>query len=179
MAGTLSGGWKQRLALAACMLHRPKLLLLDEPTAGVDPQARRDFWEEIHALAASGISVLVSTHYMDEAERCHRLAYIAYGNLLATGTPDEVLHLFPLVTWEVSGPSSKLSALNSVLKSRNGVSHVTAFGNTLHVTGEDAAALEGAVSEFFREKELSWKKTQTSLEDVFIHLMQGAADNFQ
>ena len=120
LAGTLSGGWKQRLALAACMLHRPKLLLLDEPTAGVDPQARRDFWEEIHALAASGISVLVSTHYMDEAERCHRLAYIAYGNLLATGTPDEVLHLFPLVTWEVSGPSSKLSALNSVLKSRNG-----------------------------------------------------------
>src|SRR3970282_239149 len=92
LAGTLSGGWKQRLALAACMLHRPKLLLLAEPTAGVDPQARRDFWQEIHALAAKGISVLVSTHYMDEAERCHRLAYIAYGKLLATGTPDEVLH---------------------------------------------------------------------------------------
>src|SRR5258708_39429918 len=99
LTGQLSGGWKQRLALAACMLHRPRLLLLDEPTAGVDPQARRDFWEQIHALAAKGISVLVSTHYMDEAERCHRLAYIAYGKLLATGTPDEILHLFKLATW--------------------------------------------------------------------------------
>ena len=123
LAGTLSGGWKQRLALAACMLHRPKLLLLDEPTAGVDPQARRDFWEEIHALAASGISVLVATHYMDEAERCHRLAYIAYGKLLATGTPDDVMHLFPLVTWEVSGPSARLTDLNSTLRGRSGVSH--------------------------------------------------------
>src|SRR5712691_11145655 len=124
LAGQLSGGWKQRLSLAACMLHRPRLLLLDEPTAGVDPQARRDFWEEIHALAAQGISVLVSTHYMDEAERCHRLAYISYGKLLATGTPDEVLHLFRLSTWEVSGPPARLSELNSALKDRNGVSHV-------------------------------------------------------
>ena len=105
LAGALSGGWKQRLALAACMLHRPQLLLLDEPTAGVDPQARRDFWEEIHALAAGGISVLVSTHYMDEAERCHRLAYIAYGKLLATGTPDEVLHLFRLSHLGGVGPA--------------------------------------------------------------------------
>src|SRR5207302_4558465 len=104
LAGQLSGGWKQRLALAAATMHEPKLLLLDEPTAGVDPQARRDFWEEIHALAANGISVLVATHYMDEAERCHRLAYIADGKLLATGTPDEVLHLFKLSTWEVAGP---------------------------------------------------------------------------
>src|SRR5207245_4238275 len=111
LAGSLSGGWKQRLSLAACMLHHPKLLLLDEPTAGVDPKARRDFWEEIHALAAAGISVLVSTHYMDEAERCHRLAYIAYGRLLAPGTPEEVLHLFKLATWEVSGPPAKLAEL--------------------------------------------------------------------
>jgi ABC-2 type transport system ATP-binding protein len=177
LAGTLSGGWKQRLALAACMLHRPKLLLLDEPTAGVDPQARRDFWEEIHALAAQGISVLVSTHYMDEAERCHRLAYIAYGRLLATGTPDEVLHLFRLSTWEVSGPSAQLSALNARLKGLPGVSHVTAFGHTLHVTGQDAAALEEAVSPFFREDQLAWRKAQPGLEDVFIHLMQGVEDN--
>ena len=125
LAGTLSGGWKQRLALAACMLHRPKLLLLDEPTAGVDPQARRDFWQEIHALAAKGISVLVSTHYMDEAERCHRLAYIAYGRLLATGTPDEVLHRVSLSTWEVAGSPAKLSTLAEVLEAREGVAHVT------------------------------------------------------
>ena len=171
LAGTLSGGWKQRLALAACMLHRPKLLLLDEPTAGVDPQARRDFWEEIHALAAKGMSVLVSTHYMDEAERCHRLAYIAWGRLLATGTPDEVLHLFPLVTWEVSGPSNLLSRLNEALKGRPGISHVTAFGNTLHVTGEDEAALERDIVPFRKQDDLQWQKSRPSLEDVFIHLM--------
>ena len=179
LAGMLSGGWKQRLALAACMLHRPKLLLLDEPTAGVDPQARRDFWEEIHSLAAQGISVLVATHYMDEAERCHRLAYIAYGKLLATGTPDEVLHLFPLITWEVSGETARLTELNSALKGRSGISHVTAFGNTLHVTGEDETALEKAITPFLREQDLNWKKTLSSLEDVFIHLMQNVSDNFQ
>src|SRR3954465_5923041 len=141
LAGTLSGGWKQRLALAACMLHRPRLLLLDEPTAGVDPQARRDFWEEIHALAAQGISVLVATHYMDEAERCHRLAYIAYGRLLATGTPDDLLRLYRLSTWEVAGPPERLARLAGELRGRSGVAHVTAFGNTLHVTGEDEALL--------------------------------------
>jgi ABC-2 type transport system ATP-binding protein len=179
LAGTLSGGWKQRLALAACMLHEPKLLLLDEPTAGVDPQARRDFWEEIHGLAARGISVLVSTHYMDEAERCHRLAYIAYGKLLANGTPEEILHLFPLVTWEVAGPSEKLAALAPTLKQRPGVSHVTAFGNTLHVTGDDEAALEKTIAPLMREGHLHWSKAAPSLEDVFIHLMAGASDNVQ
>jgi ABC-2 type transport system ATP-binding protein len=179
LAGTLSGGWKQRLALAACMLHRPKLLLLDEPTAGVDPQARRDFWQEIHELAAKGISVLVSTHYMDEAERCHRLAYIAYGKLLATGTPDEVLHLFRLVTWAVSGSSEKLAQLAPRLSGLPGVSHVTAFGNTLHVTGEEEAALEKAIAPFAHEPGLQWQKSQSSLEDVFIHLMQSIPDNFQ
>jgi ABC-2 type transport system ATP-binding protein len=177
LAGTLSGGWKQRLALAACMLHRPKLLLLDEPTAGVDPQARRDFWEEIHALAAKGMSVLVSTHYMDEAERCHRLAYIAWGKLLATGTPDEVLHLFPLVTWEVSGPSARLAELNARLKGQPGVSHVTAFGNTLHVTGEDETQLERAIAA--HRASLQWTRTRPSLEDVFIHLMSHNAEAVQ
>ena len=179
LAGTLSGGWKQRLALGACMLHRPKLLLLDEPTAGVDPQARRDFWEEIHALAATGISVLVSTHYMDEAERCHRLAYISYGKLLATGTPDEVQHLFRLSTWEVSGPAAKLAELNASLKDRSGVSHVTAFGNTLHVTGEDEAALEKAIAPFLQERDMAWKKSRASLEDVFIHLMKNNSEGLQ
>ena len=178
LAGTLSGGWKQRLALAACMLHEPKLLLLDEPTAGVDPQARRDFWEEIHGLAAQGISVLVSTHYMDEAERCHRLAYIAYGRLLATGTPDELLHLFKLATWEVGGSAHELATLAPRLRGVPGISHVTAFGNTLHVTGEDATALEHAIQPF-RTETLVWKPSTPGLEDVFIHLMAGAPDNFQ
>ena len=179
LAGTLSGGWKQRLALAACLLHRPQLLLLDEPTAGVDPKARCDFWEQIHALAARGISVLVSTHYMDEAERCHRLAYIAYGTRLATGTPEELLHLFPLVTRAVSGPSAKLAALATQLQGRPGVSHVTAFGNTLHVTGEDEAALERAIAPFTREEGLAWKKAQAGLEDIFLHLMASASENPQ
>jgi ABC-2 type transport system ATP-binding protein len=177
LAGSLSGGWKQRLALAACMLHRPRLLLLDEPTAGVDPQARRDFWEEIHALAAGGISVLVSTHYMDEAERCHRLAYIAYGALLTTGTPDEVLHLFHLSTWAVSGLPAPLALLALKLHGRPGVSHVTAFGNTLHVTGEDEAALEQAIAPFRADPGFAWRRAEASLEDVFIHLMPDRNDN--
>jgi len=171
LAGELSGGWKQRLALAACLLHDPKLLLLDEPTAGVDPQARRDFWEEIHQLAASGISVLVSTHYMDEAERCHRLAYIAYGSLLTTGTPDEVLHRVRLSTWAVSGPPAPLALLAPKLHGLTGVSHVTAFGNTLHVTGENEAALERAIAPFRADAALAWQRTEPTLEDVFIHLM--------
>ena len=179
LAGTLSGGWKQRLALAACMLHQPKLLLLDEPTAGVDPKARRDFWEEIHALASKGISVLVSTHYMDEAERCHRLAYIAWGNLLATGTPDELLHKFQLATWSVSGTAPRLAELTSVLKSKRAVSHVTAFGHTLHVVGEEERALEQAIAPFRGDPALDWQKVQPSLEDVFIHLMAGAGENGQ
>jgi len=171
LAGTLSGGWKQRLALAACMLHRPRLLLLDEPTAGVDPQARREFWEEIHALAAGGISVLVSTHYMDEAERCHRLAYISYGSLLATGTPEEILHLFRLSTWSVSGPRAPLAVLALKLHGRPGVSHVTAFGSTLHVTGENAAGLEQAIAPFRGDAAFEWRRAEPTLEDVFIHLM--------
>ena len=142
------------------MLHRPRLLLLDEPTAGVDPQARRDFWEEIHALAANGISVLVSTHYMDEAERCHRLAYIAYGKLLITGTPDEVLHAVSLSTWEVSGPRANLAALAALLHGKPGVAHVTAFGNTLHVTGEDEAALEQAIRPLRDDTTFAWKKSR-------------------
>ena len=174
LAGTLSGGWKQRLALAACMLHRPRLLLLDEPTAGVDPQARRDFWEEIHRLAAGGISVLVSTHYMDEAERCHRLAYIAYGRLLATGTPQEVLHIVSLSTWAVHGAPAELAAVAERLHGLAGIAHVTAFGNTLHVTGEDAAELEKTLAPFLSQEGLSWEKAEPGLEDVFIHLMRNS-----
>jgi len=176
LAGTLSGGWKQRLALAACTLHRPKLLLLDEPTAGVDPQARRDFWEEIHALAASGISVLVSTHYMDEAERCHRLAYIAYGTLLATGTPEQVLHKVRLITWQVTGPKEKLALVAASLRAKPAVAHVTAFGNSVHVAGESAEALQAAILEFVRDPDLRWGRAEPGLEDVFIHLMRGVSE---
>jgi len=171
LAGTLSGGWKQRLALAACMLHRPKLLLLDEPTAGVDPKARREFWAEIHTLAAQGVSVLVATHYMDEAERCHRLAYISDGRLLASGTPEEVQHVFKLSTWAVSGPASQVTALADKLRREPAICHLTAFGNTLHVMGEDEAALEQAIAPFRSEAGIAWRRVDTTLEDIFIHLM--------
>ena len=169
LAGSLSGGWKQRLALAACMLHQPQLLLLDEPTAGVDPKARRDFWDEIHALAATGISVLVSTHYMDEAERCHRLAYLAYGSLLATGTAAEVVAAQGLSTWLVSG--NELAGLERTLRGLAGVDEVTAFGHSLHVTGRDAAALDAAVAPHQADPRWQWQRGEATLEDVFIHLM--------
>ena len=141
LAGALSGGWKQRLALAACMLHQPELLLLDEPTAGVDPKARREFWEELHALAARGISILVSTHYMDEAERCHKLAYISYGKVMAQGTAQEIVASQGLTTWAVSG--GDLTAIAAQLQGEPGVDQIAAFGSALHVTGRDGAALRG------------------------------------
>ncbi len=176
LTGTLSGGWKQRLALACCMLHRPRLLLLDEPTAGVDPNARREFWEELHRLAAQGISVLVSTHYMDEAERCHKLAYIAYGRLLAQGTAREVVAAQGLTTFSVRGPD--LNALLQRLRAMPGVEQTVAFGETLHVTGRDAAALERALRDATAAGGYDIAPVDTGLEDVFIHLMQGATDNW-
>ncbi len=177
LSGSLSGGWKQRLSLAACMLHDPKLLLLDEPTAGVDPKARRDFWQEIHALAATGISVLVSTHYMDEAERCHRLAYIAYGSVLSTGTVEEVVAAQHLVTWLVAG--ADLAELEAQLRGKPGIDQVTPFGSTLHVVGTDAAALERAIEPYRNDERYRWQPGSATLEDVFIHLMESAPDNFQ
>jgi len=175
LAGHLSGGWKQRLALAACMIHAPDLLLLDEPTAGVDPKARRDFWEEIHRLAAGGLTVLITTHYMDEAERCHRLAYIAYGNLLARGTVPEVIRGAALTTWEVTGPN--LWALAEKLRGLAGVEQVVAFGNTLHVSGRDGAQLRTSLSPWMTG-EYAWQQVESGLEDVFIGLMETAKDNF-
>jgi ABC-2 type transport system ATP-binding protein len=175
LAGELSGGWKQRLALAACLIHAPQLLLLDEPTAGVDPKARREFWEEIHALAANGLTVLITTHYMDEAERCHRLAYLAYGKLLAHGTLPEVLANARLATWSVAGPELRLLA--DKLRGHPGVEQVVAFGTTLHVSSRDGARLDAAIASV-RDPRHEWKKIQAGLEDVFISLMDEAKDNF-
>ncbi|MEI7535402.1 MAG: ABC transporter ATP-binding protein [Verrucomicrobiae bacterium] len=175
LAGTLSGGWKQRLALAACLIHEPQLLLLDEPTAGVDPKARRDFWEEIHKLAASGLTFLITTHYMDEASRCHRLAYIAYGNLLASGTVDEVVKAGGLTTWEISGEN--LAGLADKIRGLPGVEQVVAFGTALHVSGRDAAKLHTSVAPFMSGAQ-RWEKIESGLEDVFISLMETAKDNF-
>ena len=168
LAGQLSGGWKQRLALAACLIHRPKLLLLDEPTAGVDPKARRDFWEEIHQLAAQGLTFLITTHYMDEAERCQRLAYISKGKLLADGTVDEVIARVGLTTWSVHGPD--LAQLAEELRKTPAVQQAVAFGNSLHVSSNDAAALERAIAAFRREP-YEWRQIPSGLEDAFISLM--------
>jgi ABC-2 type transport system ATP-binding protein len=176
LAGALSGGWKQRLALAACMLHEPELLLLDEPTAGVDPGARRDFWDELHALAARGISVLVSTHYMDEAERCHKLAYIAFGKLMAQGTAEEIIAGQNLSTWEITGDD--LAATAERLRGEPGVEQVAAFGSALHVTGRDAAALEETLRRVAAGTGARAERARTGLEDVFIHLTERAVDNY-
>jgi ABC-2 type transport system ATP-binding protein len=175
LAGQLSGGWKQRLALAACLIHQPQLLLLDEPTAGVDPKARRDFWDEIHRLAADGLTVLITTHYMDEAERCHRLAYLAYGTLLTRVTVAEVVAAARLTTWTVSGPH--LLRLAESLRGREGVEQVVAFGNTLHVSGRDAGQLDATIAAM-RDGEHTWTRINANLEDVFISLMDTARDNF-
>jgi ABC-2 type transport system ATP-binding protein len=181
IAGELSGGWKQRLALGACTLPSPQLLLLDEPTAGVDPKARREFWNEIHALAADGLTVLVSTHYMDEAERCHEIAYIAYGELLVHGTVEQVIAASHLTTYVVSAiqGSGSLNALSQELTGRPGVDMVAPFGTSLHVSGRDAAALEAAIAAYRTRGDLDWKKSEPSLEDLFIDLMSKAQDNFQ
>jgi len=169
LAGQLSGGWKQRLALAAAVMHGPKLLLLDEPTAGVDPEARRNFWDEIHRMAADGMTVLVSTHYMDEAERCHDIAYIFNGKLIARGTGDELIARSGLVTFEAEGPGA--DRLSGELVGKPGVEMVAPFGQALHVSGTDRAPLEKAI-EPFRRDPLQWSEVQPTLEDVFIHLMR-------
>jgi ABC-2 type transport system ATP-binding protein len=177
LAGELSGGWKQRLALGACTLPSPKLLLLDEPTAGVDPKARREFWNEIHALAADGLTVLVSTHYMDEAERCHEIAYIAYGVLLTHGTVDEVVAQSGLTTYTATG--GDILKLSSALDGKPGVDTVAPFGNSLHVSGRDREALEKALAPYRDDPAITWTPSEPSLEDVFIELMNRAKDNFQ
>lgn len=176
LAGQLSGGWKQRLALAACMLHKPSLLLLDEPTAGVDPKARRDFWEEIHHLSSQGLTVMITTHYMDEAERCHRLAYIAYGRLMTQGTVEEVVERAGLATFQITGRNK--AAITRQLRASSAISQVVAFGNNLHVSGQNREAME----KLFREElgpDHRWEPIASGLEDVFISLMKRAEDNYK
>jgi ABC-2 type transport system ATP-binding protein len=180
LSGALSGGWKQRLALAACMLHTPRLLLLDEPTAGVDPKARREFWDHIHELAAEGLTVLVSTHYMDEAERCHELAYLAYGRLMVKGSAAEVIAHSGLATWAVRGADGErpLHRLAAELRVLPAVRMVASFGTALHVSGDDAATLEAALAPYHARADLAWERIEPSLEDVFIGLMNRSQDNF-
>ncbi len=169
LASELSGGWKQRLALGACTLPDPALLLLDEPTAGVDPKARRDFWDEIHRLAENGLTVLVSTHYMDEAERCHRIAYIAAGRLLVSGTTAEIIATAGLTTYIVTGPD--LALLSQRLSATPSVEMVALFGMALHVSSRDAARLDDIAREFGVDPAHVWRKGAPTLEDVFIDLM--------
>jgi ABC-2 type transport system ATP-binding protein len=174
LAGALSGGWKQRLALAAATLHEPKLLLLDEPTAGVDPKARREFWDEIHMLAEGGLTVLVSTHYMDEAERCHDIGYILYGKLIARGTAAEIIRQSGLVTF--NGEGEGISKIAHELEHKHGVLSASAFGAAVHVSGTDRAALEQAI-EPYRRDPFKWNEVSPSLEDVFIQLMGRTPDD--
>ena len=176
LAGELSGGWKQRLALGACILPEPQLLLLDEPTAGVDPKARRDFWDEIHALAHEGMTVLVSTHYMDEAERCHEIAYIAYGELLTQGTVEDVIANAHLATYTVTGPD--LAGLAERLKALDGVDMIAPFGMALHVSGRDRQKLDAETRELREQGPQHWAPGEATLEDVFIDLMSRSKDNF-
>lgn len=176
LAGTLSGGWKQRLALAACLIHDPKLLLLDEPTAGVDPKARRDFWDEIRRLSKAGVTVLVSTHYMDEAIQCDFITYIAYGRKLIDGRATEIPTMVGLTTWRAEGP--ELVALEDQLKGQPGVDQVARFGSALHVSGTDATALSATVAKFQENKRQRWSEVPAGLEEAFIYLMAGARDNF-
>ncbi|NVJ92220.1 MAG: ABC transporter ATP-binding protein, partial [Methylocystaceae bacterium] len=176
LAGNLSGGWKQRLALAGCVLHEPEVLLLDEPTAGVDPKARREFWDEIHHLAAEGLTVLVSTHYMDEAERCHAIIYMSYGKLVTQGTVQEVISGAGLTTWVVRGEG--LMGFVRELESLPAVKTVAPFGDSLHVSGTDGEKLKEALTPYFDLEGYSWREENPSFEDVFIRYMADAQDNF-
>jgi ABC-2 type transport system ATP-binding protein len=171
LAGQLSGGWKQRLALAACVLHQPKLLLLDEPTAGVDAAARREFWDLIHDLAAEGLTVLVSTHYMDEAQRCKRIVYLSNGHIVAQGTPEDVRRGAHLITFEATG--NGIEDAVRVLRHQPGVESAAVFGNALRIAGTDRSALMQAIA---RDPTFAWREVEPGLEDVFIHLLTAAKE---
>jgi len=177
LAGNLSGGWKQRLALAATTMHKPGLLMLDEPTAGVDPKARRDFWDRIRRLSQSGVTVLVSTHYMDEAVQCDSIAYIAYGRKLIDAPSADIADIVGLTTWRIEGKG--LQPVYDALDGAPGVDQIARFGSALHVSGRDEAALERAIAPWRQRPEFEVSKAKTGLEEAFIWLMTGAQDNFQ
>jgi ABC-2 type transport system ATP-binding protein len=166
LAGALSGGWKQRLALAAAIIHEPQLLLLDEPTAGVDPKARREFWDEIHALAANGLTVMVSTHYMDEAERCHDIGYILYGRLIARGTAKEIIEKSDLITF--TGTGEGIGNIVNELATKKSVLTASAFGSAIHVSGIERNELKKVIDQY---NNFNWQQAEPTLEDVFIYLM--------
>ncbi len=172
LAKFLSGGWKQRMALAACTLHQPSLLFLDEPTAGVDPKARREFWQILHHLSDRGISILVSTHYMDEAERCHKVAYLSYGNLLANGSVRSIIQEQNLTTVKISG--KKLTELENELLKMPGIEQTVIFGNSLFVTAEDETVLNPILSQAVTS-DYDVCKVETTLEDAFTWLMKNNA----
>jgi ABC-2 type transport system ATP-binding protein len=176
LAGTLSGGWKQRLALAACMIHEPELLLLDEPTAGVDPKARRDFWDAIRDYAAEGVTTLVSTHYMDEAVQCDRIAFIAYGKKLIDARTADIPDEVGLYARRIETPA--LDEATRRLKSVGGYDVLARFGAAIHVAGRDADALAAATKSVEGLPEIQVETVEAGLEEAFIYLMTGETDNF-
>lgn len=174
LAADLSGGWKQRLALSAALIHKPKLLLLDEPTAGVDPQARRDFWAQVQKMASHGITTLVTTHYMDEAVRCNKISYIVYGRTIVSGTAQEIIKGSGLITWEIVGPN--LERLIPKLEAQPGIEQVAAFGTAIHVSGQNKEALAASIQQVANAKDYTSKEIEPSLEDVFILLVDKYKD---
>ena len=173
ISGTLSGGWKQRVALACSTIHQPPLLFLDEPTAGVDPVSRRDFWEQIHGLAAGGTTVLVTTHYMDEAERCHRLAFIFRGMVLDTGTPEEVVVRRGLRVAEVQLDDARDCA--AALRDLPEVDEVAHYGHLLRlatVGGADPEALCARVAGERGLKVISSRPARATVEDAFVSMVR-------
>lgn len=178
LAGKLSGGWKQRLALAACMIHEPELLLLDEPTAGVDPKARRDFWDQIRRYSAQGVTTLVSTHYMDEAVQCDSIAYIAYGKKLLDSSTAEIPQQVGLACWRIAG--RPLQPAQDMLQGAPGVDLVARFGAAIHVCGKDAALLERTATRVKQEHpHVDIARIDAGFEEIFIYLMSGSIDNVQ